>query len=82
MIKKNELTAQQTVRYCRLQAWTMSFICTMLTLFAAVAVMRIPHYLAVADYARLMSTILFALLAQVGLLDNIHTHIGLWQLEN
>ena len=82
MAKKNEPTFEQSVQLARLQAWVMSFVCGLLCLFALAAATRIPHYLAAPDYVRLIGVILFSLLALVGLVDNIHTHIRLWQMRN
>lgn len=82
MTNKNEPAFKQVVQVTRLQTWAMSFVCSLLCLFALAAATRIPHYLAAPDYARLVGVILFGLLALVGLADNIHTHICLWQLRN
>ena len=82
MVKKNELTFEQSVQLARLQAWVMSFVCGLPCLFALAAATRIPHYLAAPDYVRLIGAILFDLLALIGLIDNIHAHICLWRLGN
>ncbi len=79
MTSKNNLNPQQAVRYARLQAWAMSKICALLGLCVLAAATRIPHYLAVADYGRLIGVILFALLVLAGVIANIHTHICLWR---
>lgn len=81
MTKKNALTMPQIVRFARLQTWVMSFVCGFLCLMAAAAATRIPHYLTTPDYARLIGVILFGLLAMVGLLDNVRTHICLRQMK-
>ncbi|WP_420644480.1 hypothetical protein [Candidatus Leptofilum sp.] len=77
MFKNHKLTNQQDVQFARLQAWVMSLVCSLLVLFAAAAATRIPHYLTVGDYGRLLSVILFSVLTIVGLVANIHTHITL-----
>lgn len=82
MNNKNELTQLQSAQFARLQAMAMSFICIMLCLFAAAAATRIPFYLSVADYTRLIGVILFGLLGIGGAIDNIRTHACLQQLRN
>lgn len=82
MNNKTELTFQQTVQFARMQAWTMSFFCGLLCLFATAAATRVPHYLLMNDYARLTGVTLFGLLALAGLADNIRTHACLWRRRN
>ncbi len=73
---------QQIVRFAYIQAWGMSLICSLLALFAAAAATRIPHYLAVSDYIRLVGVILFGLIVLAGVIANIHTHVCLWRSRN
>ena len=72
---------QDTVQYTRLQAWGMTLICSLLFLFAVAAATRIPYYLAVPDYVRLVGVILFGLLASAGLIESIRTTLCLKQLQ-
>lgn len=82
MNAEHELTLQQEVKLARLQAWAMSFVCGFLTVCAVAAATRIPHYLAVSDYARLTGVVLFGLLVLAGIIDNVRLHICLRRLKN
>lgn len=79
MIEKNNL---QIIQFARLQTWVMSFVCGLLAFLAVAAATRLPHYLATLDYARLVGVILFALLVLAGVVDNVRTHLCLWQRHN
>ena len=81
MTEENKRTCPQSVQFGRLQAWAMSLVCVLLTLFAVASAIRIPHYLATLDYPRLIGVMLFGLLVLAGLVDNICTHLCLWQLQ-
>ena len=60
MNENNQLTQQQSMQHTRLQTWAMSLICALLVLCVMAAATRIPHYLAMSDYIRLIAVILFA----------------------
>lgn len=70
------------IPYSSLHVWIMSFICLLLLVMAAAAATRLPHYLATADTMRFIGTVLFNILALVGVADNIHTHYLVWQRQN
>lgn len=78
---KHQLS-QQNLPHSALHVWIMSFICLLLVVFAAAAATRLPHYLATADYGRLIGTGLFNLIAIIGFFDNIHTHYLVWRRQD
>lgn len=82
MNKNNQHTWQEPIQIARLQAWAMSLICSLIALFAIAAATRIPHYLESSDHLRLIGAILFGLLALMGVVDNLRTHLCLWRLRN
>ena len=77
-----ELTSQQIFQTARWQTRVMSIICGLLCFLAAVAATRIPLYVAISDFVRLIGVFLFVLLALIGLVNNVRTHICLWRLQN
>ena len=82
VLESNEMkhqTAKQNVPHSALHIWVMTFICMGLILLAATTAARLPYYWTTGDILRLAGTILFNLLALLGLADNVHTHILFWQ---
>ena len=62
-----------------LHAWLLSFVYGLLAIFAVAATVRLPFYVAVHDYGRLIGLVLFWFVVLAGLADNLHTHLILWQ---
>lgn len=82
MNQQTNAQSNSTIPATALHAWLMTAVCLVLLLLAAAAATRLPHYLATGDVVRLMGTILFDLLALAGLVDNVHTHVLVWQKQN
>ena len=59
--------------------WGMSLIVVMLMVLALATATRLPDYLATGDVVRVVGTVVFNLIALVGVIDNIHTHVLFWQ---
>jgi uncharacterized membrane protein len=77
----NQLSAKN-IPHSAGHVWFMSFIVTLLLVMALAAATRLPLYLATGDIWRFVGTSVFNLLALVGLVDNLHTHMLFWQAQN
>ena len=74
MTEKDDLPHQQTDQSAQLHVWLICKICSLLGLFALLAITRVPHYLAAAEYVQLTGIILFCLVLLVGVLVYLYAH--------
>jgi hypothetical protein len=75
---KQQLSTKN-VPYSSGHIWVMSLIVVMLMALAFASATRLPDFLATGDVVRVVGTVVFNLIALLGVIDNLHTHVLFWQ---